>query len=144
MAGRSSSRVAASQAANVPLPGRIAVQIVAGDVRQLHAAQTDTGALFRVASQFNLLEMVAPHVTPEDGVTSYKDDPTPGPACAIAAGAATIYRNYFVPIGDASGQAMTSSIPALGRKVGVHGFLFAGLSATPRPGGAAGPDNGPV
>ena len=41
-------------------------------------------------------------MTPEDGVTRYKDDPTQGPACAIAAGAATIYRNYFVPIGDAA------------------------------------------
>ena len=38
----------------------------------------------------------------------------------------------------------TESIPALRRKVGVHGLLFAWLGATPRPGGAAGPDNGPV
>ena len=34
-------------------------------------------------------------MTPEDGVTRYKDDPTQGPACAIAASAATMYRNYF-------------------------------------------------
>jgi hypothetical protein len=61
------------------LPGRIAVQIVVGDVRQLHAAQTDTGAFFQVASQFNPVQMVAPHVTPEDGVTRYKDDPHTGP-----------------------------------------------------------------
>ena len=42
--------------------------------------------------------MVSPDVTPEDGVTRYQDDRTQGPACAIAAGAATIYRNYFAPI----------------------------------------------
>src|SRR6266404_3249064 len=46
--------------------------------------------------------------------------------------------------GRLSAQAMTSSIPALGRKVGVHGLLFAWLGATRRPGGAAGPDDGPV
>jgi hypothetical protein len=48
--------------------------------------------------------MVGPAVTPEHGVTRYKDDPTQGPACAIAAGAATIYRNYFAPVGDGHGQ----------------------------------------
>jgi len=30
------------------------------------------------------------------GVTRYQHDHTQGPACAIACGAATIYRNYFV------------------------------------------------
>lgn len=34
-----------------------------------------------------------PEVTPENGVTIYEHDHTQGPACAIAAGAATIYRN---------------------------------------------------
>ena len=54
------------------------------------------GALFQVASQFNALEMIGPDVTPEHGVSRYQRDPTQGPACAIAAGAATIYRNFFV------------------------------------------------
>jgi hypothetical protein len=57
-----------------------------------------------VASQFNLLEMVSETVTPEDGVTGYQHDLTQGPACAIAAGAATVYRNYFAPVGDRLGQ----------------------------------------
>ena len=48
-----------------------------------------------MASQFNLLEMTAPSITPEHGVARYQLDRTQGPACAIAAGAATIYRNYF-------------------------------------------------
>lgn len=51
-----------------------------------------------------LLEMTGPEVTPEEGVTIYQDDPTQGPACAIAAGAATIYRNYFAPVGGGHGQ----------------------------------------
>jgi hypothetical protein len=84
--------------------GRLKVSVVTGDVWQMHQAPGNAGALFQVASQFNLLEMTGPRVTPEDGVTRYKDDPTQGPACAIAAGAATIYRNYFAPVGGGFGQ----------------------------------------
>jgi hypothetical protein len=86
------------------LPGRLKVSVVTGDVRQMHQSPENAGALFQVASQFNLLEMVSPTVTPEHGVTRYQHDPTQGPACAIAAGAATIYRNYFAPVGGSDGQ----------------------------------------
>lgn len=71
------------------------------------------GALFQVASQFNLLEMTGPTVTPEDGVARYENDRTQGPACAIAAGAGTIYRNYLVPVGDRIGQTATSQVDCL-------------------------------
>ncbi|MCK5683507.1 hypothetical protein KAJ27_05280 [bacterium] len=54
--------------------------------------------MFQVASQFNLLEMVSPGVTPEEGVGRYEHDHTQGPACAIACGVGTIYRNYFEAI----------------------------------------------
>ena len=84
--------------------GRLKVSVVTGDVRQMHQSPENAGALFQVASQFNLLEMVSPAVTPEDGVTRYQYDRTQGPACAIAAGAATIYRNYFAPVGGGHGQ----------------------------------------
>jgi hypothetical protein len=70
----------------------------------MHQSPKNAGALFQVASQFNLLEMVSPNITPEDGVTRYQHDHTQGPACAIAAGAATIYRNYFAPLGRSHGQ----------------------------------------
>jgi hypothetical protein len=50
------------------------------------------------------LEMVSPTVTLEQGVTRYQNDHTQGPACAIAAGAATIYRNYFAPVNGSYGQ----------------------------------------
>jgi hypothetical protein len=87
------------------------VSVVEGDVRQLHQAPEYAGALFQVASQFNLLEMTGPSVTPEDGVTRYQHDPTQGPACAIAAGAGTIYRNYFAPVGpQGSGQGIGQGI----------------------------------
>ena len=76
------------------------VRCVTADARAMHSDPEYDGAMFQVASQFNLLEMTGPSVTPEDGVTRYSSDHTQGPACAIAAGAATIYRNYFVPVGD--------------------------------------------
>jgi hypothetical protein len=57
--------------------------------------------------------MVSPDVTPEHGVTRYQSDRTQGPACAIAAGAATIYRNYFVPIEGSQGQTATRQLDGL-------------------------------
>jgi hypothetical protein len=86
-------------------------RIVRGDVALFH--HICPGALFQVASQFNALEMVGPDVTPEDGVTRYAMDKTQGPACAIAAGAATIFRNYFVPIGNATGQTAHRQVDTL-------------------------------
>jgi hypothetical protein len=94
-------------------PGRTTVRLLTGDVRRLHQMPEFNGALFQVASQFNLLEMVSPHVTPEHGVTRYQSDRTQGPACAIAAGAATIYRNYFAPVGGQIGQTSERQLDGL-------------------------------
>lgn len=99
-----------------PLPAqrpRTTVCCLAADVRALHREPRFAGALFQVASQFNLVEMVGPHVTPEHGVTGYSDDRTQGPACAIAAGAGTIYRNYFAPVAGARGQTAERQIDTL-------------------------------
>src|SRR6188768_3254535 len=49
----------------------------------------------------------------EPKFTSYKDQWTQAPACAIAAGAATIYRNYFVPVGDGIGQTSGRQLDGL-------------------------------
>jgi hypothetical protein len=95
------------------LPGRLKVRVVAGDVRGMHQWPENAGALFQVASQFNLLEMPSYEVTPEHGVTGYEYDHTQGPACAIAAGAATIYRNYFAPAGGGDGQTRDRQLDAL-------------------------------
>lgn len=93
--------------------GRLKVQVLEGDARALHRRPEFEGALFQVASQFNLLEMTFPHVTPEHGVTGYQDDHTQGPACAMAAGAATLYRNYFVPIAGGVGQTADHQLDGL-------------------------------
>ena len=88
----------------IRVPGSRIVRIVEGNVGPLHQRSEYAGALFQVASQFNMLEMIGPSITPEHGVTGYAHDRTQGPACAIAAGAATIYRNYFVPAAGQAGQ----------------------------------------
>ncbi len=92
---------------------RSSVRALVGDARALHSDPDFEGALFQVASQFNLLEMVSENVTPEHGVSRYAHDHTQGPACAIAAGAGTIYRNYLVPVGDGIGQTRDRQLDAL-------------------------------
>lgn len=99
------------------LKGALQVSTVSADVGALHRDPLNRDALFQVASQFNLLEMPSATVTPETGVTRYDADPTQGPACAIAAGAATIYRNYFVPVDGHVGQTRERQIDCL-RDVG--------------------------
>ena len=93
--------------------GRLTLEEVVADVQALHLSAEAEGALFQVASQFNLLEMISPSVTPEQGITSYIDDATQGPACAIAAGAGTLYRNYFAPVNGRIGQSADNQIDCL-------------------------------
>lgn len=93
--------------------GKISVREVVANVQHLHANQSNAGSLFQVASQFNLLEMVSPDVTPERGVGSYEYDSTQGPACAVAAGAGTIYRNYFAEVNEKIGQSADNQIDCL-------------------------------
>jgi hypothetical protein len=94
-------------------PGRLTLREAVADVTALHADRANAGATFQVASQFNLLEMVGPEVTPERGVGIYEYDRTQGPACAIAAGAGTIYRNYFAEVNGQTGQSAGNQIDCL-------------------------------
>lgn len=131
-------RAEAPPARGVPSTFR---QVVA-DVQALHRDPANAGALFQVASQFNLLEMIGPSVTPSDGVTRYAQDPTQGPACAIACGAGTIWRNYFTPLSGGLGQteAQIDTLAALGAALGNgQGALWQMRNgyALPRPGGLA-------
>lgn len=102
-----------TRAGGVRVPGPLTLGIVEGDVRRMHIEPENAGAVFQVASQFNLLEMTGPTVTPEHGVTGYAHDHTQGPACAIAAGAGTIWRNYLVPVGDRIGQTADRQLDGL-------------------------------
>lgn len=91
----------------------LTVREVVGDVQTVHADEGHANALFQVASQFNLLEMASPNVTPERGVGIYQRDRTQGPACAVAAGAGTIFRNYFVEVDGHIGQSADHQIDCL-------------------------------
>lgn len=98
---------------SIPVGERTTVQCIAADVGELHGRPEFDGALFQVASQFNLLEMTGPDVTPEEGVARYAYDHTQGPTCAIAAGAATIYRNYCVQVDGQTGQTHDRQLDGL-------------------------------
>lgn len=103
--------------------GKLSLRAINADVQSLHINTDNAGALFQVASQFNLLEMISPDVTPEMGITGYENDHTQGPACAIAAGAGTIYRNYFAQVNGRLGQTATNQIDCLaelGQALGNH------------------------
>jgi hypothetical protein len=93
--------------------GSLQLSEVVADIQDLHIDPKNANAMFQVASQFNLLEMVSPSVAPEDGVAGYENDRTQGPACAIACGASTIYRNYFAPVNGRMGQTEGNQIDCL-------------------------------
>jgi len=93
--------------------GKIQVSEVMADVKNLHRDPENSNALFQAASQFNLLEMVDPSITPEYGIDQYESDFTQGPTCAIACGAGTIFRNYFVEVGNQIGQTSKVQIDCL-------------------------------
>ncbi len=93
--------------------GKISIGEIVADVQKLHTTESNANSLFQVASQFNLLEMTSPSVTPERGVGIYQYDHTQGPACAVAAGAGTIYRNYFAVVNGRIGQSEDNQIDCL-------------------------------
>lgn len=112
-------------ARSVGRPGEVRVtHQVIGDVLELHAVPDNAGDLFQVASQFNCLEFPSPNVVPEDGVTGYAHDPTQGPACSLAAAAATVYRNYFAMVDGRPGQSrdrQLDTLADLARRLGSDG-----------------------
>ena len=93
--------------------GQLTLREEVANVQDLHLDPQNEGAFFQAASQFNLLEMVGPEVTPEEGIGIYEFDRTQGPACAIACGAGTIYRNYFAEVNGKIGQTAFNQIDCL-------------------------------
>ena len=105
-------RISAAKIANDSTERTTLTQVV-GNVQNLHASAENQRAMFQVASQFNLLEMAAPEAVPESGVGIYEHDYTQGPACAIAAGAGTVFRNYLVPLKNQTGQSTERQVDCL-------------------------------
>lgn len=88
-------------------------------VQTLIADPAHAGAVFQAASQFNCLEMVGPGVSPRQGIAIYANDPTQGPKCAIAAPAATVFRNYLCGEGSAGqGEKQIDCLADVGAVVG--------------------------
>lgn len=117
------------QAAPIQLAGRGSVREIVGDAAALHADPAASGATFQAASQFNALEMTSPTITPEAGVTGYAHDHTQGPACAMACGAGTIVRNYFVPVGADGAATVADHAVSIGQTATSQIDAFAPLAA---------------
>ncbi|MBT0956677.1 hypothetical protein IV417_04715 [Alphaproteobacteria bacterium KMM 3653] len=127
-----------------PLPkhGSLTLRESIADVQSLHLDPANAGASFQAASQFNLLEMIGPEVTPADGIGRYENDHTQGPACAIACGAGTLWRNYFAPHGPHTGQcdAQIDTLKDLAEAIGNSALKIWEMRngyALPHPGGLA-------
>lgn len=95
------------------------LQILKGDVVSFINKPENNGAVFQVASQFNCLEFINPAITPEAGVDRYEYDHTQGPACSIACGPGTVYRNYFVdmPVTERAGETEPQQGQTAGRQL---------------------------
>jgi hypothetical protein len=77
-------------------PGKVVLKNIIADIKDIHRNKDlSNNATIQVASQLNCLEMVNPNITPEDGITIYKNDNTQGPICAMCAPAGLAYRNYL-------------------------------------------------
>ncbi len=68
---------------------------VVAEVHDLFRDVTNANSLFQCVTAANLLSIPYPEVTPSDGISAYECDTTQGAACAVACGAATLYRNYY-------------------------------------------------
>ena len=79
----------------------ISVTNMCAESRFMHHSATHS--VVQVASQFNYLEFPDPTCTPNAGITSYREDPTQGAACAMACAAGTAYRNYLVHVPRSDG-----------------------------------------
>lgn len=86
-----------------------------GDIRTILNDPANAGAMVQVASQFNCLEMIDPTSTPEMGIGVYEKDHTQGPICAMACGAGTIHRNYFVEVKGDIGQTADRQLDGIAR-----------------------------
>jgi len=84
------------------------------DVKDFLRDKDNSNSTFQVASQFNLLEMASPNVTPENGISGYWYDHTQGPRCCQSTVGATLYRNYFMKMPNGkSGQSTINQINCL-------------------------------
>ena len=89
----------------------IRVSEVVADVQSLHQDPANSFAVFQVASQFNCLEMAAPHITSEKGVGIYQNDWTQAPLVAsVQARALSIETTSSIITGNLGNRLTTKLI----------------------------------
>mgnify|MGYP006081254931 CR=1 FL=1 len=89
--------------------GGLTFKNIIGDVSTLILDASNAGNVFQAASQFNVLEMMSPEVTPDKGITCYFRDRTQGPISAMACPAGTAFRNYYLT-GSSSSSSSSSTV----------------------------------
>ena len=95
--GHDSPSVSELRSSLPPLPSgleRATYANVTGNISFFHSSSSVQSpgrpkCVIQAASQFNVLEMVGPLVTPDQGITGYFRDRTQGPACALSCPAGT-------------------------------------------------------
>ena len=90
-------------------PGRITETIAIRSSMLLTLTMRSSVHMALLDPPRGIRRVASPSVTPECGVGIYEHDRTQGPACAIAAGAGTIYRNYFAIVKGQTGQSAQSA-----------------------------------
>lgn len=80
--------------------GKTVLKVEKYDVSILQADPNNKHAVFQTASQFNCLEFINQHITPESGITGWVADKTQGPAAAVSCGPGSVVRNYFAFNGE--------------------------------------------
>lgn len=94
--------------------GRITIENIIRDIKAVHKNPIESeNATIQVASQFNCLEMIDETITPEQGITIYKNDNTQGPICAISTPAGLAYRNYLYNGGQTCSNQIDMTIDLL-------------------------------
>ena len=76
---------------------KLTYQYIHGDISDIiHKITENDIVVVQAASQFNLLEMPSPEITPAKGIANYIMDNTQGPRVALSSPAGTLFRNYAV------------------------------------------------
>jgi hypothetical protein len=94
-AGKLEIKSVAELAPKTYIPGKPIIRIEKHDVSILQGDTCNKHAMFQTASQFNCLEFINQHTTPENGITGWVADKTQGPAAAISCRPGSVVRNYF-------------------------------------------------
>lgn len=100
---------------------KLTYEYIYGDISDIiHRITENDIVVVQAASQFNLLEMRAPEITPADGITNYIQDNTQGPRVALSSPAGTLFRNYAVWNGTSQINTQINTLIAVMEELGLE------------------------